>query len=113
MFGIHQPSVPEIDAEKVFEAISSKKDFVLLDVRTPQELLRGKISGSINVPVDEIGEKVESIAPDKNKTTYVYCLSGSRSEVAVGQMIKMGYKNVFSMTSGMLAWRAKKYPLTM
>lgn len=113
MFGLHQPSVPEVNAEEVFEAINSKKDFVLLDVRTPQELLRGKISGSINVPINDLGEKAENVAPDKNKTTYVYCLSGSRSGVAVGQMIKMGYKNVFSMTSGILAWRAKNYPMTM
>lgn len=113
MFGFHQPSVPEVEAEKVFEDINSQKDIIILDVRTPQELLRGKISESINVPVDEIEEQVERVAPDKNRTTYVYCLSGSRSGVAVEQMIKMGYKNVFSMTSGILAWRAKNYPMTM
>lgn len=112
MFGLGHHDIPEIDADEVFEAISAKKNVVLLDVRTPQELLRGKIIGSINVPLNEIEEKVELALPDKDKTIYVYCLSGSRSSVAVELMIKMGYKNVYSMTSGLLAWRAKNFPLT-
>ena len=48
---------------------------------------------------------------NKSKTIYVYCLSGSRSNVAVETMVQLGYKKVFSMTSGLLMWRSKKYPL--
>lgn len=111
MFGINQPDIPEIDASDVYTSIQNKGDAVIVDVRTPQEFSRGKITGSINVPVDTIDSKIEKAAPDKNKTTYVYCLSGSRSAMAVGAMVKMGYKKVFSMKSGLLAWRSKGYSL--
>lgn len=111
MFGFNQPKVPQINAEDVLHAIQEKKDVLLLDVRTEGEVGRGKIENSINIPVDEVEKRIESEVPDKNATIYVYCLSGSRSTIAVDQMIKMGYKNVFSMTSGLLAWRAKNLPL--
>lgn len=113
MFGFSQPDVPQIDAAGVMKAIQEKKDCVIIDVRTVDEVAKGKIKESINIPIDEVKSKIEKIVPDKNKTVYVHCLSGTRSAIAANEMIKMGYKNVYSMTSGMLAWRAKKYPISI
>ena len=109
MFNIFAPKVPQIDVSDVKEAIDAKKDVVLLDVRTPQEFAKGNITRSINIPLDEIQDKVEKIIPDKNKTIYVYCLSGSRSVHAVAAMVGLGYQYVYDMKSGLLAWRAKGY----
>jgi len=111
MFGFNQPVVPEVEASEVYEALNNKNDVVIIDVRTPQEFSRGIIAGSINLPIDLVDEKIEEIVADKNKTVYVYCLSGSRSNMAVDTMVKRGYKNVFSMKSGLLAWRSKGYSL--
>lgn len=112
MFGFNQPVVPEIEASKVHEALENNEDVIIIDVRTPQEFSRGKIVGSINVPVDLVESKIEESVTDKNKTVYVYCLSGARSNMAVDAMVKKGYSNVYSMTSGLLSWRAKQYPLS-
>jgi rhodanese-related sulfurtransferase len=104
--------VREIDARDVFKKIQAGEgDFILLDVRTPQEYVKERISGSINLPIDEVGVKIEKVIPDKEKTIYVYCLSGSRSRVAVSVMQDLGYKNVYDMISGLLAWRVYKLPL--
>ena len=102
---------PQITADEVYKAITEKKDIILLDVRTPGEYSKGKIERSINIPVDTISNEVTVLLPNKSKTIYVYCLSGSRSNVAVETMVQLGYKKVFSMTSGLLMWRSKKYPL--
>ena len=111
MFGFG-PKVPQISVEEVKQSLDEKKDVVLLDVRTRDEFSRGRIAGSINVPVDEVAQKIESILPDKNKTVYVYCLSGSRSVHAVAAMEELGYAHIFDIKSGMLAWRSKKYPVS-
>jgi len=103
--------IPQITADEVQNAINEKKDVVLLDVRTPEEYSRGKIEGSLNISVENIPDQIISSVPDKNKTIYVYCLSGSRSEVAVAMMKQLGFTNVFTMTNGLLMWRSKKYPL--
>ncbi|RJQ38639.1 rhodanese-like domain-containing protein [Candidatus Microgenomates bacterium] len=103
--------IPQVTVDEVNDAINEKKDCILLDVRTPAELTRGKITGCINIPVDEIKEKIVSTVPDKSKIIYVYCLSGSRSDVAVSIMRSVGYRKAFSMAHGLLEWRMKKYPL--
>ncbi|MCR4277220.1 MAG: rhodanese-like domain-containing protein [Candidatus Roizmanbacteria bacterium] len=102
----------QITADEVKKSIDDKKDIVLLDVRTPEEYSRGKIEGSMNISVENITDQIIFAVPDKNKIIYAYCLSGSRSEVVVAMMKQLGYTNVFSMTSGLLMWRSKKYPLS-
>lgn len=111
MLGFSAPDVPEIDARKVNDAINSGKNVIILDVRTPQELARGYIKGSINIPLQDLSAEIENKLPDKDKIVYVYCLSGSRSAQAVDLMQKAGYKNSYSMTSGLLSWRANQFPL--
>lgn len=101
----------QIDVRDVYKKIQTKENFVLLDVRTPMEYSGGKIAGSINLPVDQVQDQVEKVLPDKEKTVYVYCLSGSRSIAAVEIMKQLGYKNVYSVISGLLAWRVYKLPL--
>jgi rhodanese-related sulfurtransferase len=107
----NEPNVPYVTAEEVKKAIDEKEDCILLDVRTQGEFARGKIAGSINLPVDNVDCDVSSVIPDISTKIYVYCLSGSRSVHAVRVMRKLGYTNVFDMEHGLLAWRAKYFPL--
>lgn len=113
MFDFITPKVPQAEVKDLFSAIEKKEEFILLDVRTPQEYSKGKIAGSINLPVDQVKEKVEKLIPEKEKHIYVYCLSGSRSVLAVEEMIKLGYKNVFDVKNGLLAWRVSNFPVVI
>lgn len=101
--------IPSITPEEVKKAIDTKEECIILDVRTPMEFSRGKLTGSINISVEDIQDKIESVIPDKNTRVYVYCLSGSRSIYAAQLMIQMGYTQVFDMPHGLLAWRIKGY----
>ena len=101
----------DISAQEVKKAIDNKENYILLDVRTPQEFSRGKIEGAINVPVDDVPQKIERVIPDKNAIIYVYCLSASRSPIAVEMMQELGYKKAFNMEHGLMAWRIYKYPM--
>jgi phage shock protein E len=111
MDDFNEQDVPHVTAEDVKKAIDNKEECILLDVRTEGEFVRGKILGSINLPVDKVDCDIQKIVPDKSAKVYVYCLSGSRSIHAVDSMIKLGYTNVFDMSHGLLAWRANYYPV--
>lgn len=52
----------------------------LLDVRTAAEVGRGKIDGSVNIPLDSLRERMEEIP--QGKPVYVYCHTGLRSYIA-------------------------------
>lgn len=100
-----------VDEAKV--VLDTKDGTVFLDVRTPGEYSRGKIEKSINIPVDQVADTVLAAIPDKSRKIIAYCLSGSRSDMAAVMLEQLGYTNVFSMTHGLLEWRAKKYPLAV
>ncbi|MCE1248552.1 MAG: FAD-dependent oxidoreductase [Firmicutes bacterium] len=64
---------------------------VILDVRGKAEVrLSGTIPGSINIPVDEIRNKLNTL--DKSKTYIVMCASGQRSYVACRILNQHGFK---------------------
>lgn len=112
LFGFNEPEVPTVEAEDVKHAMDTHEACVVLDVRTPGEFSRGKLAGSINCSVEQVGQSVETLIPNKKQKIYVYCLSGARSSVAVETMMRMGYTNVFHMNHGLLAWRAKYFPVS-
>ena len=61
----------------------------LLDSRTPGEYARGHIDGFVNIPVDELRERLDEIDPEK--PVYVICQSGLRSYIACRILSGHGY----------------------
>lgn len=100
----------KIDADELKNKIDNKENLIIIDVRNPQELSRGVIPGSINLPLDKFEDEIEDIVLDKNAEVYLYCLSGSRSMMAAEIMDNLDYKNVYNLNSGMLAWSIKHFP---
>lgn len=111
MQSFSEPFVPRISVDVVKKSIVEHENVILLDVRTVEEYSRNKLEHAINLPLDEVADRIDPCIPDKSIKIYVYCLSGSRSIHAVDAMLKLGYTNVFNMTGGLLAWRAKGYSL--
>lgn len=62
---------------------------ILLDARTPGEYARGHIEGFINIPVDELRDRISEL--DKNKTVYIICQSGLRSYIAYRILVQEGF----------------------
>lgn len=102
--------VKQISSSEVFKDLG-KKHIIVVDVRMPQEFSKGHIKGSINLPLDNLKNQINEVVKDKNTIIYLYCLSGARSNIAVGILNELGYTNAYSMVSGLLSWRAEKFPL--
>lgn len=62
---------------------------VIVDVRTPQEYKGGHIKGSLNIPVNMIGQKVNDLKK-KGKPVITCCASGMRSSSAAGILKQAG-----------------------
>lgn len=65
-------------------------DQVLLDVRNPAELKNGYIEGAINIPVDQLRQRMNELP--NNKEIIIYCQVGLRGHVAYRQLVNNGYK---------------------
>ncbi len=70
--------------------ILGNNSITLLDTRTEQEYGRGHIDKFINIPVDELRERLDELA--KDKPVYVICQSGLRSYIACRILEGNGYK---------------------
>ncbi len=70
-------------------ALSKDEDAFLLDTRTPFEYKQGHAEGFVNIPVDELRERIDEIPADKR--IYVMCQSGLRSYVATRILSNLGY----------------------
>ncbi|MDZ5607399.1 CoA-disulfide reductase [Bacillus pseudomycoides] len=62
----------------------------LIDVREPNELKQGMIKGSINIPLDELRERLDEIPV--NEEIYLTCQLGMRGYVAARMLMEKGYK---------------------
>lgn len=105
--------IRDITVQYAYELIqknSENPNFVILDVRTPDEFSVGHIKNAINIDVNAANFEQEVGKLNKNKAYLVYCRSGVRSKQASDNMLKLGFKEIYNMTGGIIAWEAAGYP---
>jgi len=86
-------------------------DFVILDVRTPQEYEMGRIEGSVNLDYHSSTFEAELEKLDRSKTYLVYCLVGIRSRNAAKVMERLGFEDVRNMLGGIRQWDLEGFPI--
>ena len=73
---------------------AQKAQGIWIDVRSAEEFNSGHLEDSINIPHDQIVERIKAVSPDKDAPINLYCRSGRRAEVALTELKKAGYTNV-------------------
>ena len=78
-----------------FQALIAKSsnDAIILDVRTADEAAAGTIAGAINIPTDEVADRLSEIPKDKPIITY--CSTGIRAEMAYITLKDKGFDAKF------------------
>jgi len=67
---------------------------VWIDVRSAEEFNAGHLQDAINIPHEQILDRIQAVSPDKDAPINLYCRSGRRAEVALNALKKAGYTNV-------------------
>lgn len=104
--------VKEIDVNELSKQMENLPENVkLIDVRTPAEVARGKISGSENLPLHVIPLKVDEFNNDE--TIIFYCQTGARSAQACAFMTSKGVDNVYNLRGGIVTWAQMGLPVAV
>ncbi len=74
----------------------------LVDVRTDAEIARGRIKGSISLPLHLLPMRWQEL--DTGKATVFYCQVGGRSAQAAAFAAAQGLGNVYNLQGGIMAW---------
>jgi len=92
----------QIDANQLFEMIKKKEDFVILDVRTPQEQSITGITwkNTLNIPMHEVFKPENLNKLPKDKKIVVVCHSGDRAAAVVTGLRAIGFNNAYQFKGG-------------
>ncbi|MBI5538466.1 MAG: thioredoxin fold domain-containing protein [Bacteroidia bacterium] len=110
--GQTQPMKPALSAIEFSNKIKQLPKAPIIDVRTPEEFVKGHLKNSVNINMygNDFQQQIAKL--DKSKPVFVYCLSGSRSSFAANNMRNSGFKEVYDLSGGIMTWRAANLPET-
>ena len=93
----------QVTTEEAIQIMKQESDYIILDVRRPDEFAEGHIPNAINIPNESIGTTEIPQLPLKNQLILVYCRSGRRSKEASEKLVTLGYTNIVEF-GGILNW---------
>ncbi len=107
--------IEDITPQEAFTLIQNNQnnpDFVIIDVRTPEEFASEYIENALNIDYYSETFQDELNKLDKNKTYLVYCRSGSRSGNALTIMKELNFREAYNILGGIIRWDAEGLPTT-
>ena len=97
-----------------------EQDTLIVDIREPLEFQRGHLPGAVLLPrgllefeIHGLVEQTGSGQPGNpaDRDIVLYCGTGGRSSLAAKTLAELGYRNVRSMSGGIVAWTQAGLPL--
>ena len=107
--------VQEIDIQGLKSAMKNNSRVIVIDIREVSETSAGYVPNSLLIPRGILEMQLNSHEDLANiellaeQAIYLICCSGARSILSAFSLQQMGYKNVYSVAGGFLAWQAAGY----
>jgi rhodanese-related sulfurtransferase len=99
------PAVPlEIDVNSVAALRSSGEQFLLLDVREPDEFEIAKIADAQLIPMQQIPARLAELEPYRHQRIVVQCHHGGRSLRVTHYLRGQGFDQAQNLSGGIDAW---------
>ncbi|TYC57424.1 rhodanese-like domain-containing protein [Marinobacter sp. BW6] len=89
----------------------NKDEAVVVDIRDRKEFGEGRITGSVNIPLNSLKSRVGELSKFKDKQIIVADKMGQHSAMAVKQLNAEGFSNVVRLNGGVADWKASNLPL--
>jgi molybdopterin/thiamine biosynthesis adenylyltransferase/rhodanese-related sulfurtransferase/molybdopterin converting factor small subunit len=98
----------DISVEQLKKMRDAKEDFVLVDVRNPDEFEICTIEGSVKLPLPELPQRYQELP--KDKLIVLHCRTGPRSMRALQFLRQQGYPRLKNVAGGINAWAGRIDP---
>lgn len=99
-----------VTSDQLRDWIRRGEQVFLLDVRTPGQFELEYISGSVNVPLENLEPK-SLLEHYKQRPIILICTSGKRAYQAADKFIENGFHDVIIVAGGLLAWKVLGFPI--
>ncbi|APE06834.1 sulfurtransferase [Alteromonas sp. RW2A1] len=94
----------EVEASPYLLERVASNDWLLIDVRSPEEYADGHIPGAINMPHENINGYLSKLEQHKNKPIIIYCRSGRRAKLAMKVLQEHDFTDVMHLEGDILGW---------
>lgn len=103
------PKVPGVSPQEAYRRhVAEAEPGLILDVRQPVEYGSGTVPGARQIPLTELGRRLQELPRERQILTI--CRSSHRSPIAARQLQKAGFE-VLNVDGGLLAWEEEGLPL--
>jgi len=93
-------SITPTEASTLFAA----KEAVIIDVREQNEWDEKHIPGVIHIPIAQLNSRLAELEQYKDSPVIMQCRSGRRSAQGAVALNAVGFKKLYNMEGGILAW---------
>jgi len=114
--------VSELSVLQLHEIIQQNPQAIVVDIREVSETAQGSIKNALLIPRGVLEMQIDSVEtlqqqfPTLNELAkqpiYLLCRSGARSIFSAVSLQQMGFKEVYSIAGGFLAWQAAGYEVS-
>lgn len=107
-------AVTGIDVHEAKQISAAQGDVIIMDVRTPAEFQMSHIPQAVNLNVQDDDFKSMAGMLDRDKTYIVHCTKNpadGRSSAALETLQELGFRNLYSLEGGYIAWKDADLPL--
>ncbi len=103
------PEAPSIAPSELSARRASGEAPVVIDVRTPEEYAAGHIPGALNIPFDQVAQRISEVEAPHGVA--LYCMVGPRARKGESTLLSAGYTSVLHLEGGLAAWEAAGFPV--
>jgi rhodanese-related sulfurtransferase len=105
-------SQEKLSPEAFQQKIKNTPKAQVIDVRTPSEFETAHLKNAQNINYYDFTFRSQLEKLDKNQPVFVYCKAGPRSQRALAIFKEMGFKQMYELQGGFLAWQGANLPFT-
>ncbi|MFC1903625.1 rhodanese-like domain-containing protein [Chloroflexota bacterium] len=109
-----EPLIVDVTPPVAYALIRENTDnqnFVIIDVRTPEEYAEGHIEEAVNLDYSSEAFEGELDKLDRDKTYLICCQTGRRSRVALNIMEDLDFSEVYHIDDGIVEWEKLGFPV--
>ncbi|GAC1649548.1 MAG: rhodanese-like domain-containing protein [Herpetosiphon sp.] len=111
---MHSPTLPTmLDVAGLARLLDQHTPIKVIDVRTPAEFETAHITGSYNVPLDQLGEHRSELRDRLRAPAILVCRTDRRAQEAGQVLSAAGLEQIHILQGGITAWEAAGQPLNL
>ena len=91
--------------------LTAGEAITVLDVRTPEEFAEGHVPGAVNIPYDQVAQRLAELESSRNTDIVAYCRSGRRTGLALETLKANGFARLLHLQGDLPGWQEAGHPV--